>query len=103
MMNRELYLRKQENTINAIKRHINQMSLLGMVDATLRKINSDTNRFILADTAYKLNEIINGNDIPFIYEKAAASFKFIMIDEFQDTSELQWKNFIKQNMSHQHT
>lgn len=94
MMNRELYLRKQENTINAIKRHINQMSLLGMVDATLRKINSDTNRFILADTAYKLNEIINGNDIPFIYEKAAASFKFIMIDEFQDTSELQWKNFI---------
>lgn len=94
MMNRELDLRKQENTINAIKKHINQMSLLGMVDATLRKINSDTNRFILADTAYKLNEIINGNDIPFIYEKAAASFKFIMIDEFQDTSELQWKNFI---------
>lgn len=94
MMYRELDLRKQENTVNAILRHINQMSLLGMVDATLRKINNDTNRFILADTAYKLNEIINGNDIPFIYEKAAASFKYIMIDEFQDTSELQWKNFI---------
>jgi ATP-dependent exoDNAse (exonuclease V) beta subunit len=94
MMQRELDLRKQENTVKAILRHINQMSLLGMVDATLRKINSDTNRFILADTAYKLNEIINGNDIPFIYEKAAASFKYIMIDEFQDTSELQWKNFI---------
>ena len=94
MMHRELDLRKQENTFKAILRHISQMSLLGMVDATLRKINNDTNRFILADTAYKLNEIINGNDIPFIYEKAAASFKFIMIDEFQDTSELQWKNFI---------
>ena len=94
MMNRELDLRRQENTINAILRHLNQMSLLGMVDATLRKINNETNRFILADTAYKLNEIINGNDIPFIYEKAASSFKFIMIDEFQDTSELQWKNFI---------
>ena len=94
MMHIELDLRKQENTFNAILRHINQMSLLSMVDATLRKINNDTNRFILADTAYKLNEIINGNDIPFIYEKAAASFKYIMIDEFQDTSELQWKNFI---------
>ena len=94
MMQNELDLRKQENTVKAIQRHLNQMSLLGMVDATLRKINNDTNRFILADTAYKLNEIINGNDIPFIYEKAAASFKYIMIDEFQDTSELQWKNFI---------
>ena len=90
----EMKLRREENTINAIMRHLNQMSLLGMVDTTLRKINNETNRFILADTAYKLNEIINGNDIPFIYEKAASSFKFIMIDEFQDTSELQWKNFI---------
>lgn len=94
MLQRELDLRKQENTVKAILRHINQMSLLGMVDETLRRINNDTNRFILADTAYKLNEIINGNDIPFIYEKAAASFRYIMIDEFQDTSELQWKNFI---------
>ena len=94
MFKHELELRREDNTINAIMRHLNQMSLLGMVDATLRKINNETNRFILADTAYKLNEIINGNDIPFIYEKAASSFKFIMIDEFQDTSELQWKNFI---------
>ena len=94
MVDCEMELRKQENTCYAILKHLNQMSLLKMVDTTLRNINNETNRFILADTAYKLHEIINGNDIPFIYEKAASSFKYIMIDEFQDTSELQWKNFI---------
>lgn len=94
MFEREMELRGQEKTCEAILKNLNQMSLLKMVDTTLRNINNETNRFILADTAYKLNEIINGNDIPFIYEKAASSFKYIMIDEFQDTSELQWKNFI---------
>lgn len=94
MFDREMELRKHEKTCQAILKNLNQMSLLKMVDNTLRSINNETNRFILADTAYKLHEIINGNDIPFIYEKAASSFKYIMIDEFQDTSELQWKNFI---------
>ena len=94
MYDREMELRRKENTCKAILKHLNQMSLLKMVDTTLRSINNETNRFILGDTAYKLHEMINGNDIPFIYEKAASSFKYIMIDEFQDTSELQWKNFI---------
>jgi len=87
-------LRKQKNTLNEILKHVNQMSLLGSVDSTIRQINNETNRFILAETAYKLHEIISDNDIPFIFEKTATSLKYIMIDEFQDTSELQWKNFI---------
>ncbi len=91
---KELSIRKNASTIKAVLKHLNQMSLLGSVDKTLRRLNKENNRFILADTAHKLNEIISDNDIPFIYEKAAASFKYIMIDEFQDTSELQWQNFI---------
>ena len=93
-LDNELEYRRRKSTVTAILKHVNQMSLLGSVDSTIRRLNAENNRFILADTAHKLNDIISYNDIPFIYEKAASSFKYIMIDEFQDTSELQWKNFI---------
>ncbi len=94
LFDNEMALRRKRNTVDTILQYVNQMSLLNKVDTTLRQLNKEKNRFILADTAHKLNDIISDNDIPFIYEKAASSFRYIMIDEFQDTSELQWKNFI---------
>lgn len=87
-------LRKLLNTVEATRTHINQLLLIFALDAKVRAINSEENRFLLADTAYLLNSIIQGQDVPFIYEKAGVRFKHIMIDEFQDTSSLQWKNFI---------
>lgn len=87
-------LRKLLNTVDATLTHINQLLLIFALDAKVRAINSEENRFLLADTAYLLNSIIQGQDVPFIYEKAGVRFKHIMIDEFQDTSSLQWKNFI---------
>lgn len=92
-MNNELMLRRLIATIEAKLKHANQMELLNKVDDTLRQQNELHNRFILADTAHRLQEIMNDSDAPFIMEKAAAQFRYIMIDEFQDTSELQWMNF----------
>lgn len=79
--------------INLMLTNLNQTMLLGKVNEKLRQLNDEANRFLLADTAYFLRELIAGNDIPFIYEKAGTQFQYIMIDEFQDTSELQWDNF----------
>ena len=81
------------NTVDLISRHLNQMRLLGAVNAKVRELNSKANRFLLVDTARFLNEMIGESDIPFIYEKSGARFDHIMIDEFQDTSSLQWENF----------
>lgn len=94
LIKQETDLRSQIATAEAILRYSNQMQLLGRVDETLRSLNEEHNRFILADTAHRLNEIISDNDVPFIMEKAATQFRYIMIDEFQDTSELQWLNFM---------
>ena len=43
--------------------------------------------------AHFLNRIIDQNETPFIYEKIGTRFLNFMIDEFQDTSKLQWLNF----------
>lgn len=46
----------------------------------------------LSETASILNEIIGDSDAPFIYERLGTLLNHYLIDEFQDTSRLQWKN-----------
>ncbi len=47
----------------------------------------------LSDSNLLLSKIIGESDAPFIYEKVGNRFNYYMLDEFQDTSLLQWKNF----------
>ncbi len=54
---------------------------------------NENNTFLLSEAPVFLNRIIAGNDTPFIYEKAGYWYHHFMIDEFQDTSLLQWFNF----------
>ena len=87
-------LRYRLNTIECTRTHIGQLMLINTIDAKVRQLNTEENRFLLADTAYILWRLIKGQDIPFIYEKAGVRFTHIMIDEFQDTSALQWRIFV---------
>ncbi len=54
---------------------------------------NDNNLFLLSMTSPLLSKMINEQDAPFIYEKTGTFIHHFMIDEFQDTSEIQWKNF----------
>lgn len=74
-------------------RHLNQLRLLNRIEQKVRELNEEANQFLLCDTQYLLKSLISDSDSPFIYEKIGARLKHIMIDEFQDTSSIQWKNF----------
>ena len=74
-------------------RHLNQLRLLGSIDRKVRELNDDANRFLLSDTQTLLHSLIQDNDSPFIFEKIGTQLEHVMIDEFQDTSTIQWKNF----------
>ena len=92
----EKYLTEHISDINTIKliiKDINKLGLLHDLATLISKNNSKNNQFMLADTPSLLNEMIGENDAPFIYEKVGAYINHIMIDEFQDTSLTQWKNF----------
>ena len=83
--------------------YLNQLKLLTFVDREVRRLNADANRFLLSDTQHLLQAFIKDTDAPFIYEKIGGHLKHIMIDEFQDTSTIQWRNFkvlIDECMSH---
>lgn len=90
-------------TVDATLRHLSKLRLLNKIEIKVRELNEDANRFLLSDTQYLLHSLINENDSPFIFEKAGCQLQHIMIDEFQDTSSVQWKNFkvlLNECMSH---
>ena len=84
---------KHKHTVDAITQHLYNLILLNKISDTVKSLNNDANRFLLSETANFLRNVINDQNIPFIYEKTGAVIKHIMIDEFQDTSTLQWRNF----------
>ena len=84
-------------------RHLNQLRLLGHIEQKVRELNDEANRFLLSDTQQLLHSLIEESDSPFIFEKIGTQLEHIMIDEFQDTSTVQWKNFkvlLQECMSH---
>ena len=73
-----------------------QVHLLGIVSdlyAHLDAVLKEHNLVLLSETTDVLSRIIDGSDTPFIYEKVGTRFDHFMLDEFQDTSRLQWENF----------
>ncbi|MCR5197225.1 MAG: UvrD-helicase domain-containing protein [Prevotella sp.] len=84
-------------------RHLSQLRLLGSIEQRVRQLNDEQNRFLLSDTQQLLHELIDNSDSPFIFEKIGTQLEHIMIDEFQDTSTVQWQNFkllLQETMSH---
>ncbi len=85
-------------------KHLNQLRLLGSIERKVRQLNEDANRFLLSDTQQLLHSLIGESDSPFIFEKIGTQLEHVMIDEFQDTSTVQWKNFkvlLNEAMSHE--
>lgn len=60
----------------------------------LLEYKKENNILLLTDAPTFLNGIIQDSDTPFIYEKVGSFYRNYLIDEFQDTSYMQWKNFL---------
>lgn len=80
-------------TSNCILSNIYTLGLLNEISKKIREYIAKNNIFLISDSSKLLYDIIGNNDAPFIYEKLGNTFSNLMIDEFQDTSELQWNNF----------
>ncbi len=86
--NLELY-----NSATVIIQNFYALGIIADIAKEVQTICREENIFLIADSSHFLNRIIDQNDAPFIYEKIGSKFQNFMIDEFQDTSKLQWLNF----------
>jgi ATP-dependent helicase/nuclease subunit A len=80
-------------TAKAIKNSWYTMAVLLDMSNQIQTLNREKNILPLANSNLLLKSIIDGNETPFIYEKTGNAYQFFMLDEFQDTSGMQWENF----------
>ena len=73
--------------------NIYALGILSDVLYHVHLITQADNSFLLSDAGEVLNLITKSDQSPFIYEKIGSRFDNFMIDEFQDTSRIQWNNF----------
>lgn len=81
------------NSARLSLQHLDKLQLLNHIDQEVRRLNNEQNRFLLSDTNALLHGLMREGDSAFVFEKIGASIRHVMIDEFQDTSRMQWANF----------
>jgi ATP-dependent helicase/nuclease subunit A len=81
------------NSAAAVLENIYALGILSDVLEKVHDVATSENSFLISDSGDLLWQITRGDQSPFIYEKIGNAFENFMIDEFQDTSLLQWKNF----------
>ena len=80
--------------LEAFNKNIYPLSLLNSINKEFRKIQNDQNILSISEFNEIINNEIQSQPAPFIYEKMGDRYRHFFIDEFQDTSVLQWKNLI---------
>lgn len=81
------------NTIRLTKENIFSLRLLSEVSNEVTAINNETSTFILSRTPDIFKKMVRDEDSSFVFERAGVTFHHVMIDEFQDTSLMQWDIF----------
>ncbi len=78
----------------SILKNLNNLSLLKYLLELIEKIKADENVLLLSDFYKEIADIITKEPVPFIYERLGVRYQHFLLDEFQDTSQLQWINLI---------
>ncbi len=82
------------NFYKAFLKNITPLSLLNTVSNELAKIQEEQNVLSIAEFNAIIHREIQNQPAPFIYERLGERYRHFFIDEFQDTSEMQWQNLI---------
>ncbi|WP_136482218.1 UvrD-helicase domain-containing protein [Cognatitamlana onchidii] len=80
--------------LKAFYKNITPLSVLNAINNELTLLKEDQNKMLISEFNTIISEEIKEQPTPFIYERIGEKFKHYFIDEFQDTSIMQWTNLI---------
>ncbi|TYZ14545.1 AAA family ATPase [Hymenobacter lutimineralis] len=70
------------------------ISLLSELSKAVQQVSQDRNVVLIGEFNRRLAQIVLREPVPFLYERLGEKYQHLLIDEFQDTSELQWNNLL---------
>lgn len=80
--------------LKEVRKNLVQLSLLNEINREVEDINKDRNLVLISEFNPKISEQVKDQPAPFIYERLGERYRHYFIDEFQDTSIMQWENMI---------
>ena len=77
-----------------LRKNITPLSLLSEINKEITAIKKERSLVLISDFNPTISKQINNQPAPFIYERLGERYSNYFIDEFQDTSQMQWENLI---------
>lgn len=85
-------LSSEFHDLGLIRRGIPTYRFMKLLISNIEEVETGNNIIVLSDTNRLLETVMDRGNVPFVYEKLGTRLKHFLIDEFQDTSQMQWRN-----------
>lgn len=84
----------QRSRLLNIYKNIVPLTLLNSIQKELRLIQQEKDQLSISEFNSIISKEIKNQPAPFIYERLGEKYRHYFVDEFQDTSEMQWDNLV---------
>ncbi len=81
-------------TRNAIRKHLYSLAVLNELEKILKEFRDEDSVIHISEFNHIISKVVVEQPVPYIFEKLGARYSHFLIDEFQDTSVLQWENLL---------
>ena len=79
---------------NLIYANIYPVAVLNEIEKIIDEMKKENNILPVSEFNKMISDIVISQPVPFIYERTGERYRNYLIDEFQDTSALQWMNLL---------
>ena len=80
--------------LNNCYSNIVPLTVLNAIQQEIKELELERNQLPISSFNTIIANEINNQPAPFIYERLGEKYRHYFVDEFQDTSQMQWKNLI---------
>lgn len=80
--------------LEAVEKNLVPLSLLSAIQNQIEEIKKENSVVLISEFNSTIGKAVKDQPAPFIYERLGERYRHYFIDEFQDTSQLQWENLI---------
>ena len=78
----------------AVRNNLYPLAILHEIEQILDDYRSENNILLISEFNQRISKVVMNEPVPFIYERVGEKFQHYLVDEFQDTSVLQWQNLL---------
>ncbi|MBP5645760.1 MAG: UvrD-helicase domain-containing protein [Bacteroidales bacterium] len=82
------------NTRTLLLKNLYSLALMGTLDRLVGEYSAENETVHISEFNKRIAEVVRDEPAPFIYERLGSRYRNYLIDEFQDTSRMQWENLV---------